>query len=124
MTSLLGLRRDLRRRDLPALGAAHEAAAGGDVHVVFVVDPGLWGRAGTARTAWLAATLRAAVEAYDGRLSIRHGDPRTTVPRLAAELGATSVHVSAEPFPYGRRRDAAVAEALARDDVAWVESPA
>ncbi len=38
------------------------------------------------------------------------------------DLGATSVHVSAEPFPYGRRRDAAVARALARDDVAWVET--
>ena len=122
MSSLLWLRRDLRRGDLPALGAAHEAADGGDVHAVFVVDPAIWGRAGAVRTAWLAATLRATVEAYDGRLSIRHGDPRTAVPRLAGELGATSVHVSAEPFPYGRCRDAAVAEALARDDVAWVET--
>ena len=122
MSSVLWLRRDLRRGDLPALGAAHEAADGGDVHAVFVVDPAIWGRAGAVRTAWLAATLRATVEAYDGRLSIRHGDPRTVVPRLARDLGATSVHVSAEPFPYGRRRDAAVAEALARDDVAWVET--
>ena len=122
MTSLLWLRRDLRRRDLPALGAAHQAAGGGDVHVVFVMDPAIWGRAGVVRTAWLAATLRATIEAYAGRLSIRHGDPRDVVPRLASDLGATSVHASAEPFPYGRRRDAAVAQALARDDVAWVET--
>ena len=82
MSSLLWLRRDLRRGDLPALGAAHEAADGGEVHAVFVVDPAIWGRAGAVRTAWLAATLRATVEAYDGRLSIRYGDPRTVVPLL------------------------------------------
>ena len=34
------------------------------------------------------------------------------VPRLAAEVGAERVHVTADAGPYGRRRDAAVATAL------------
>lgn len=122
MTALLWLRRDLRRGDLPALGAAHDAAEGSAVHVVFVVDPALWSTAGVVRRAWLAANLRAAVASYDGRLSIRYGDPRTLVPSLAQEVGASSVHVSGEPFPYGRARDAAVERALGERGVAWVET--
>ena len=119
--ALLWLRRDLRRRDLPALGAAAEAAGDEKVHVVFVIDPALWGSAGTVRTAWIAASVRAAVASYDGRLSIRYGDPREVIPRLAADLGAGSVHVSYEPFPYGLARDEAVREALP-EGVDWVET--
>ncbi|MGI9156330.1 MAG: cryptochrome/photolyase family protein [Marmoricola sp.] len=122
MTSLLWLRRDLRRADLPALGAAHEAADGGEVHVVFVVDPVLWRNVGDVRRAWLAASLRAAVAAYDGKLSVRHGNPCSVLPRLADDLGVSSVHVSGEPFPYGRARDSAVGSALAEKDVAIVET--
>jgi deoxyribodipyrimidine photo-lyase len=127
VTALLWLRRDLRRGDLPALGAAHDAAGhddsdSDDVHVVFVIDPALWGRAGRVRTAWLAASVRAAVAAYDGRLSVRLGNPRTLVPNLAKDLGATSVHVSSEPFPYGRARDAAVREGLEGHGISWVET--
>ena len=58
MTSVLWLRRDLRRRDHPALLAAREAAGDGDLVVAFVVDPRLWDGGGAARRAWLAATLR------------------------------------------------------------------
>ncbi|MEO7071291.1 MAG: deoxyribodipyrimidine photo-lyase, partial [Nostocoides sp.] len=39
MTSLLWLRRDLRRTDLPALGAA---AVDGPVVATFVLDERLW----------------------------------------------------------------------------------
>ncbi len=122
MTALVWLRRDLRRADLPTLGAAQEAAGEADVHVVFVIDPALWGRTGAVRTAWLAASVRAAVAAYDGRLSVRLGDPRTLVPHLARELGAGSVHVSAETTPYGRARDEAVAAGLADLGIDWVET--
>ncbi|GGF46716.1 deoxyribodipyrimidine photo-lyase [Marmoricola endophyticus] len=118
MSALLWLRRDLRRADLPALGAAAEAGDG-RVQAVFVIDPTLWGRAGKVRTAWLAASLRAAVASYDGNLSVRVGDPREVIPRLAAEHD--SVHVSTEPFPYGRARDEAVRDALP-DGVEWVET--
>ncbi len=129
-SSILWLRRDLRRGDLPALGAAHDAAqeaAGdaapegdGEVAVVFVLDPSLWRGAGDARRAWLAESIEAVDAAYDGRLCVREGDPVTVVPQLARELGAGSVHVSRETTPAGRRRDRRVAAALAESDVDWV----
>jgi len=122
VTALLWLRRDLRRRDLPALGAAVRHGAEGGVVVAFVVDPRLWEGAGAARRAWLAATLTALGEAYDGRLVLRHGDPQEVVPRLAVEVGAGSVHVSRETTPGGRRRDEAVATALRGLGIDWVET--
>ena len=118
--SLVWLRRDLRRADLPALNAAHEAARGDGVVVAFVVDPSLWDGSGGPRRAWLAATLEATDAAYDGRLCLRSGDPREVIPALAAEVGAGSVHVTSETTPAGRRRDAAVARRLRDLGVDWV----
>ncbi|WP_372594776.1 deoxyribodipyrimidine photo-lyase [Actinotalea sp.] len=114
MTSILWLRRDLRLHDHPALVAAHEAAQGSDGRVLplFVADPTLLASAGPARLAALHEALTELDEAYDGALVVRRGRPQEVVPALAAELGAGSVHVSAETTPYGRRRDAAVADAL------------
>ena len=114
MAAVLWFRRDLRVRDNPALLAALDAGA---VTPLFVVDPALWGGAGDARRAWLAASVRALDERLGGRLAVRYGDPVTVVPALAREVGATSVHVAAETTPTGRRRDAAVERALG--DVAW-----
>ncbi len=122
MTSLLWLRRDLRRRDHPALLAAREAAGGGDLVVAFVVDPRLWASGGAARRAWLAATLEATDEAFDGVLTLVYGDPGAVVPDLARRVGATSVHVSRETTPVGLRRDEAVAARLRADGVEWVET--
>ena len=122
MTSVLWLRRDLRRRDHPALLAAREAAGDGDLVVAFVVDPRLWDGGGAARRAWLAATLRATDAAFDGALTLLHGDPRRVVPELVARVGATSVHVSRETTPTGRRRDEAVAALLRDSGVEWVET--
>ena len=121
MSALLWLRRDLRRLDLPALGAARDAAEG-DLTVAFVLDPRLWESAGVVRRAWLAASVLAAVERYDGRLLLRVGDPRVVLPALVDQRDLTSVHVSAETTPYGRARDAAVEEALSADDVAFVRT--
>src|ERR671913_954220 len=106
MTAVLWLRRDLRRRDNPALLAARAGAGGGVLVVVFVVDPRLWDGGGAARRAWLAATLGATGEAFGGALTLLHGDPRRVVPELARRIGASSVHVSRETTPAGRRRDA------------------
>ena len=122
MTAVLWLRRDLRRRDHPALLAARDAAGRGDLVVVFVVDPRLWDGGGAARRAWLAATLRATDEAFGGGLTLLHGDPRLVVPQLAERVGATSVHVSRETTPAGRRRDEAVAARLTAAGVDWVET--
>jgi deoxyribodipyrimidine photo-lyase len=120
MTSVLWLRRDLRRRDLPALGAAADAAGDGPVHVLFVIDPVLWDRCGPVRRGWLAASVRAASACYDGRLSVRLGHPAAEVARFAAEAGAGSVHVSAETTPYGAVRDARVRDRLEERGVTWV----
>ena len=43
---------------------------------------------------------------------MRSGNPAEVVPALVRELGADSVHVSADAGPYGRRRDATVETAL------------
>jgi deoxyribodipyrimidine photo-lyase len=118
--SILWLRRDLRRQDLPSLTAAHRAAGPAGVVPVFVVDPRLWRSAGGPRRAWLAATLKATDEAYDGRLVLRVGDPRRVIPKLAAAVGARSVHISRETTPYGRRRDRQVATTLAERGVELV----
>src|SRR5215510_4948267 len=111
MASVLWLRRDLRRRDLPALGAAADATEK-DVHVLFVIDPVLWDNAGPVRRGWLAASVRAAAASYDGRLTVRAGDPVSEVDAFADEVGAGSVHVSAETTPYGARRDQRVRRRL------------
>jgi deoxyribodipyrimidine photo-lyase len=112
-TSLLWFRRDLRLSDHPALLAAVDAAGGrGDVVGAFVVDPRLWGPSGEPRRRFLLDCLTELDTAMDGALVLRSGDPARVVPELAAETGATSVHVSADAGPYGRRRDDAVAAAL------------
>jgi len=119
MSSVLWLRRDLRRHDLPALGAAADSTDG-DVHALFVIDPVLWDGAGPVRRGWLAASIRAAAESYGGRLTVRVGDPATTVGAFADQVGADSVHVSAETTPYGARRDARVRERLTERAIEWV----
>ena len=88
--------------------------------MLFVIDPVLWDRCGAVRRGWLAASLHAAAESYDGRLTVRVGDPVTKVGAFAAEVGAGSVHVSAETTPYGAARDARVSRTLEERGVDWV----
>jgi deoxyribodipyrimidine photo-lyase len=114
--SVWWVRRDLRRHDNPALLAAAEQArdAGdGSVVALFVLDPRLWDAAGDVRRAWLLRSLRSLSESLDGRLLVRHGDPREVVPEVAAAAGTPAVHVAADFGPYGASRDEAVARALA-----------
>lgn len=111
MTAILWLRRDLRLNDLPALTAAHEAGTG-TVLPVFVVDPTLVRTAGAVRLTCLQDALANAAAAYDGALVLRNGRPEDVLPALVREVGATSIHMSAETTPYGRRRDAAVEQRL------------
>ncbi len=109
------LRRDLRLADHPALLAAAEAAGSEPVAVLFVLDPALW-PAATPRRARLVASLHALDgqlrDRYAARLLVRRGRPQQVVPEVARELGARSVHVSAETTPYGRARDERVRTAL------------
>jgi deoxyribodipyrimidine photo-lyase len=123
-TSLLWFRRDLRLSDHPALLAAVDAAgAGGAVVPLFVVDPRLWGPAGTPRRQFLRDCLAALQEDLDGALVVRSGNPAEVVPALAREADAESVHVSADAGPYGRRRDAAVEQALGAVPLVGTGSP-
>jgi deoxyribodipyrimidine photo-lyase len=106
-------RRDLRLADLPALEAA---AASGPVVPLFVHDHALVAPSGANRVAYLHATLDALagdLARRGGRLVERAGPPVRVVADLAEELGASEVHVSEDFGPYGRRRDAEVARALA-----------
>lgn len=106
-------RRDLRLGDNPALLAA--GSDGADVVPVFVVDPSFTA-SGSVRLAYLhdvLASLDASIRSMSGvGLVIRHGDPTAVIPALAEELDAAAVFVSRDYSPYGRERDAAVAEAL------------
>ena len=134
--TIMWYRRDLRLADHQALAAALAIAAesGGRVVPLFVVDPVLWGRSGANRRWFLHGcleTLDADLRAAGGvGLTVRHGDPATVVPALAAEHDAAVVVYSQDVGPYGRRRDREVAAALEaagrelRDaDSNWAVSP-
>ena len=110
-TSVLWFRRDLRLADHPALVVA--LAAADEVVPLFVLDPALLDPAGAPRTAFLFGCLEHLAARTDGALVLRSGDPVVEVPRLADEVGADRVHVTADFGPYGHRRDEAVAAALA-----------
>jgi deoxyribodipyrimidine photo-lyase len=109
-STLLWFRRDLRLHDLPAL---LEAAAGGaEVLACFVLDPRLEKSSGPRRMQFLGDSLRALSEALDGRLLITRGRPEERIPLLCKQIDATAVHISADFSPFGKRRDALVADAL------------
>jgi deoxyribodipyrimidine photo-lyase len=113
------VRRDLRLGDNPALLAA--VASGAAVLPLFVLDPVLLKSAGSVRTAWLMASL-AQLDADlrdlgSAGLSVVSGRPSTQVLEVAQQVGAGSVHISADFAPYGRRRDEGVRAALAEASV-------
>lgn len=126
-TAVVWFRRDLRVRDHPALAAAcrdHDR-----VVPLFVLDRAiLTGRFRSAgRTDWMLGCLRdldASLRARGGRLVVRDGaDVVAEVRRVAREVGATTVHVTGDVTPYGRRRDGRAEDALAADGVALVRHP-
>jgi deoxyribodipyrimidine photo-lyase len=102
-------RRDLRLSDHPALNAA---ATAGAVLPVFVVDHAIWGPSGEVRREYLRRSLDALDQSLHGCLTIRTGNPAEVLPTLAREVGASSVHISADHAPYGSQRDDAVGRTL------------
>ncbi len=110
MPSLLWFRRDLRLHDLPALAAA--IAQDRDVLGCFVLDPQLEASSSVRRLQFLGDCLRHLHEELDGRLLITRGRPEERIPLIAREIGARTVHISADFTPFGRRRDERVQEAL------------
>jgi deoxyribodipyrimidine photo-lyase len=111
MTSLLWFRRDLRLYDLPPILEA--ARDDQEVLACYVLDPRLQASGGPRRLQYLYDSLRELRDGLDGRLLVTEGRPETRIPELAKEIQATAVHVSADYTPFGKRRDAAVREALA-----------
>ncbi len=114
--AVLWLRRDLRIHDHPALVTALESAPA--VVPVFVLDPRLLDGPGASanRTWFLLGALRALAQDLDARgapLVIRTGRPEDVIPAVAAEAHAGDVFASRDVSPFARRRDAAVADALA-----------
>ncbi|WP_433267941.1 cryptochrome/photolyase family protein [Actinosynnema sp. CS-041913] len=107
-STVVWFRRDLRVADHPALAAAAGRARRG--LALFVLDPRLLKVAGRPRVDFLHRCLRSLDARLGGRLMVVSGDPVDVVPAVAQSVGASSVHVSADAGPYGRQRDAAVAE--------------
>ncbi len=112
-TSVMVFTRDLRVTDNPALAAA---AAGADqVIPVFVLDDAILGRHGVNQTrlAFMLGSLRdldASLSKRGGRLVIRRGKWARTVIRLAADAGASSIHVAEDVSGYSQRRVAGLRE--------------
>ncbi|WP_447005466.1 cryptochrome/photolyase family protein [Saccharothrix isguenensis] len=117
-STVVWFRRDLRTHDHPAILAA--AGRASRALALFVLDPVLLRVSGRPRTEFLHRCLRSLDRELGGRLVVVGGDPVEVVPRVAAAVGASSVHVSADAGPYGRVRDAAVAE---RVELVRVGSP-
>ena len=113
-TAIVWFRRDLRISDNPTLRAALDVAD--QIVALFVVDPRLWEPASDNRRWFLAGALHDLDDRLDGTLVVRKGDPTDVVPRLAAAVEADVVFHAGDVGPYGRRRDEAVARALAEDD--------
>jgi deoxyribodipyrimidine photo-lyase len=115
-------RRDLRLKDNPALIAAIQH---GPVLPLFVLDPALLHNSGASRRSVLYRTLRSLNDQLSrcgARLTVCSGDPVSEIARLAAEIGAGSVHIAADFGPYGAVRDLAVERALADDGIPLIRT--
>ncbi|MEU3633917.1 cryptochrome/photolyase family protein [Streptomyces fradiae] len=112
---------DLRLHDHPPLRAA--LAAADEVVPLFVSDPGVR-RAGfdaPNRRAFLAgclADLDASLRRRGGRLVVRDGPVAREVAAVAAECGASEVHMAAPVSGYAHRREERLREALGAGGVA------
>ncbi len=113
-------RTDLRLADHPALREAMAEGPEGVVPLV-VLDDHFWGPGASVRQAYLVELLRDFARRVP-QLHVVHGKPAVEVPRVAAAVGAHTVHVSADFTPYGGERDRAVEEALRADAVSLVRT--
>ena len=120
MSALLWFRRDLRLRDHPALLAAADSD---DVLACFVVDPRLERSSGQRRLQFMGDTLRQLRDELDGRLLVTRGLAEELIPRIAKTIDATSVHISQDFAPYGKRRDERVRAALGSVPLVATGSP-
>jgi len=121
-TAVVWFRRDLRLHDHPALTAAMQEHD--RIVPLFVLDPRLLGgRFASPVRAWFmlesVRELSVQLAALGAPMMIRTGDPVVEVANACAVIGASDVYVSRDHAPYGRTRDARVAERLAPQSVAF-----
>jgi deoxyribodipyrimidine photo-lyase len=119
-TSVMWFRTDLRLGDHPALLAATEAGPDGVVPLL-ILDDRFWGPGASTRQSYLVRLLHEFSDRIGG-LHVVHGDPTTEIVRVARQVGASTVHVSADFTPYGAQRDTAAEEALAAHDIELVRT--
>jgi deoxyribodipyrimidine photo-lyase len=105
-TAIVLFNRDLRTHDQPALFAASRAAR---TVPLFVLDEALLGSrfAAPNRVAFMReslADLDQSLKKIGGRLFVRRGELVAETMRVAAECGASELHVSADWSAYARRR--------------------
>jgi len=124
-TSVVLFNRDLRVHDHPALAAAAKAER---VVPLFVFDERLLGSrfAVPNRVAFMLEALHdldAALRKAGGRLFVRRGDPVREALAVAAECGATALHVSADWSAYARAREERLARACEEERMAFTAHP-
>jgi deoxyribodipyrimidine photo-lyase len=114
MTQLVWLRRDLRLADNPAL---YHAAKAGPVIPVYVLDdesPRHHAYGGASRW-WLyhsLASLAQSLESRGSKLILRRGDAVEELAKLAAEVGAVTIHANRHYEPWWRKAQGKLAEKL------------
>lgn len=116
--SIFWMRRDLRAHDNVALHAA--LSASDRVVCVFVYDRTILDALPRhdRRVAFIHASVAEAgadLARLGGKLLALEGDPAELIPALARQHDAARVFANDDYEPSARRRDAAIAEALARD---------
>ncbi len=118
-SALVWFRRDLRCQDHAALSAALDAHA--RVWCVFVFDTALLDALADRhdrRVAFIHASvieLDERLREAGGYLQVVHGDPVALIPRMAAELGVSTVYANRDYEPLAVARDARVESALRAD---------
>jgi deoxyribodipyrimidine photo-lyase len=117
-TAIWWIRRDHRLTDNQALEAALRQAE--TVVPVFILDPVLMSAPDAAekRVAFMLGSLRqldADLRLRGSRLIVREGDPAEELVKLVRESKADAVFAEEDSWPYGRQRDARVAQALPLD---------
>ena len=111
-TAIWWIRRDLRLRDNPTLGAALKHGA---VIPLFIQDPALLRATPLRRRNFLWAGLRrldADLRARGSRLVVRAGPPESVLASLLRESGTAVIYAEEDYTPYARRRDDAIQRAL------------
>jgi len=114
MTELVWLRRDLRLADNPAL---YRAANAGPVVAVYVLDDvaAKHHAYGGASRWWLhhsLSRLAQSLEARGSKLILRRGDAVEELAKLAAEVGASTIHANRHYEPWWRKAQGKLADKL------------